>query len=266
MGHTGYYRKFIKRYAQITAPMEKLLNNNTIFQWNEDFQQVLDTLKENMVKKPILMFPYWENTFDVHVDASTITLGEILAQPRAGDLDHPIAFVRRKFSEYDKNYNTTEREGLAMVYALYKFRHYLLGKHFKMFIDHSSLKYLVNKPKLGGKICRLLLLFQELYFELIVKQGKMNERPNHLSRVTNGEEPTNLEDKFPDEKLFLVHVVDEYFADVIELLSTGVAQQEFSTTQKKNMVVRVAYYQLITGHLYNMGADIILRRCILEHE
>jgi hypothetical protein len=111
----------------------------------------LDTLKEKMVTTPILVFPYWEKTFHVHVDASTITLGEILAQPGAGDLDHPIAFASRKLSESEKNYNTTEREGLAMVYALQKFRHYLLGKHFKMFTDHSSLKYLVNKPVLGGE-------------------------------------------------------------------------------------------------------------------
>jgi hypothetical protein len=75
--------------------------------------------------------------------------------------------------------------------------HYLLGKYFKMFTDHSSLKYLVNKPVLGGRICRWLLLFQEFNFEEIVKPRKLNVGPDHLSRVTNGEEPTNLEDKFP---------------------------------------------------------------------
>ena len=55
----------------------------------------------------------------------------------------------------------TEREGLAMVYALQKFRHYLLGSHFKMFTDHYDLKCLVHKPVLGGRICRWLILFQE---------------------------------------------------------------------------------------------------------
>jgi hypothetical protein len=80
-----------------------------------------------------------------------------------------------------------------MVYALQKFRHYLLGKHFKMFTDHSSLKYLVNKPLLGGRICKWLLMFQEFYFEVIVKPGKLNVGPDHLSRITNGEEPRNLE-------------------------------------------------------------------------
>jgi hypothetical protein len=110
----------------------------------------------------------------VHVDASTITLGQILAQPGVGDLDHPIAFASRKLLESEKNYNTTEREGLSMVYSLHNFMHYLLGKHFNMFTYHSSLKYLVNKPVLGGRICRWILLFQEFDFEVIVKTENMN--------------------------------------------------------------------------------------------
>jgi hypothetical protein len=108
-----------------------------------------------------------------------------------------------------------------MVYALQKFRNYLLGKHFKMFTNHSSLKYLVNKPMLGGRICRCLLLFQEFEFEVIVKLGKLNARPDHLSRITNGEEPTNIEDNFLVAQLFVVQVVDEYFDDIIQYLSTG---------------------------------------------
>jgi hypothetical protein len=124
----------------------------------------LDTLKEKMVTTPILVFPDWENTFHVHVDASNITLGYILAQPGARELYHPIAFASRKLLELEKNYNTTEREGLAMVYALQKFIHYVLGKHFKMFTNHSALKYLDNKIVLGGTIYRWLLLFPEFDF------------------------------------------------------------------------------------------------------
>jgi hypothetical protein len=75
-----------------------------------------------------------------------------------------------------------------------------------------------------------------------------------------------LEYNFPDAQLFSVHVEDEYFIDIIEYLSTGVAPKDFSTTQKKNMVVRVVDYQLIARHLYKMGTDRILRRYVLEHE
>jgi hypothetical protein len=128
--------------------MEKLLRKDTKFQWNDDCQHGLDTLKENMVTMPILVFQDSKKTFHVHVDASAIALGAILVQPGAGELDHPITFASRKLSASEHNYNTIEREGLAMVYALHKFRHYLLGKQFKMFTDHSTLKYLVNKPVL----------------------------------------------------------------------------------------------------------------------
>jgi hypothetical protein len=101
---------------------------------------------------------------------------------------------------------------------------------------------------------------------VIVKPGNFNVGPDHLLRVTNGEEPTNLEDNFPYARLFSIHVADEYFANIIEYLSTWVSPREFSIAQKKNLVVRATNYQLIVGHLYNMGIGIILRRCVLEHE
>jgi len=97
---------------------KKMLRKDTKYQWNNECQHGLDTLKENMVTTLILVFPDWGKAFHVHVDASTIALGAILAQPGAGDLDHPISFARKKLSDSEQNYNTTEREGLAMVYAL----------------------------------------------------------------------------------------------------------------------------------------------------
>ena len=116
-------------------------------------------MKENMVIALILVFPDWKKEFHVHVNASCITLREILTQVGGEDLDHPIAFTRSRLSKAKKNYSTTECKGIAMVYVLQKYRHYLLGGHFKMYTDHSALKYLVNKPMLGGRICRWLLLF-----------------------------------------------------------------------------------------------------------
>ena len=71
-----------------------------------------------------------------------------------------------------------------------------------MFTDHSSLQYLVNKPVLGGRICRWFLLFQEFDFEIVVKLVQLNASLDHLSRVVNGEEPTNIDDGFPDAQSF----------------------------------------------------------------
>jgi len=89
-----------------------------------------------------------------------------------------------------------------------------------MFTYHSTLKYLVNKPVLGGRICRWLLLFQEFGFEIIVKPGKLNGGRDHLSRITDGKEPRNLEENFPDANLFCVQIADDYFVDIVGFFST----------------------------------------------
>ena len=123
-----------------------------------------------MVTTLILVFLDWKNEFHVHVDASSIAMGTMLIQVNEGELDHLIAFSSRKMSKAEKNYLMTEHKELDMVYTLQNFKHYLLGGHFKMYTDHSTLNNLVNKPMLGGGgICRWLLLFQEYDFEEIVK-------------------------------------------------------------------------------------------------
>ena len=133
-----------------TAPMENLLKKYLIFVWSKECKGSFNTLKSKMASAPILVFLDWDKEFHVHMDASSIALGVVLVQPREGDLDHPISFASLKLLSTEKNYTTTEREGLVMVYALQNYRHYLLGSHFKMFTNHSSLKYLVNKPLLVG--------------------------------------------------------------------------------------------------------------------
>ena len=144
-----------------------------------------------MAIAPILTFLDWKKEFHVHVDASSFVLGIVLTQPGEGAIDHPIAFASTKLSTAEKKYTTIEREGLGMVYVLQKFRCYLLGRNFKMFVDHFVLKYLLNKLVLVGEICQCLLLFQEFYFEVIVNRGRLNVEPNHLSCIESGEEPNS---------------------------------------------------------------------------
>jgi hypothetical protein len=117
-----------------------------------------------------------------------------------------------------------------MVYSLQKFRHYLLGQHFKMFTNHSALRYLINKRVLGGRICIWILLIQEFEFEVGVKPERLNAGPDHLSRLTNEEELNNLEYKFPEAKLYSVEIFDEYFVDIMEFLIIGFAPKEFNNT------------------------------------
>jgi hypothetical protein len=92
MGHTRYYHKFIRRYENITPPLENLLKKVEVFQWTLECSKVLETLKEKLDTIHILIFPNWENQFHVRVDASGIALGAILSQPGERAMDHPIFF------------------------------------------------------------------------------------------------------------------------------------------------------------------------------
>lgn len=152
----------------------------------------------------------------------------MLTQEGREGLDHPIAFASQRLSKAKKTYSTIEREGLAMVYALQKYQHYSLGGHFKIYTDHSVLKYLVNKPVFVGCICRWLLLFQEYDFEVVVKPGRLNAGPDHLSCIETGDEPNSLEDGLPDAHLFSLRVADWHFEDIIHFLTTGTVPKEYS--------------------------------------
>ena len=99
LGHTSYYRKFIKSYAQIMALMEHLLKKDATYCWNEECNKSLETLKEKMASAPILVFPKWDIEFHVHVDASCITLGTVLTQERAECIAHLIEFTSHRWSK-----------------------------------------------------------------------------------------------------------------------------------------------------------------------
>ena len=153
-----------------------------------------------------------------------------------------------------------------MVYVLQNFRHYLLGGHFKIFIDHSTLKYLVNKPVLGGKICQWLLLFQEFDFEVIVNPGWLNVGPDHLSRIERGEEPPSLQDNLSDAQLFSIDAVNKEFDTIIHLLNIVYAPEGYSTWKKKELFFKASDCMLIMWQLYKLGPDEIVHRCVFDHE
>jgi hypothetical protein len=88
--------------------------------------------------------------FHVHTNASNLLVGVMLAQNPTGKCDQPIAYAFRLLNNVEKNYTTTKRGALAMIYVLHKFRHYLLGKKFIFYINHMTLLYLIKKLQLSG--------------------------------------------------------------------------------------------------------------------
>jgi hypothetical protein len=132
----------------------------------------------------------------------------------------------------------------------------------------------VNKPLLGGGgwgvggggICRWLLFFKKYEFEVIVEPRKLNVGPDHLSRIISGEYARNIDYSLLYAHLFVVQMVEDYFTNIVQLLSMGMAPSDMEVSQKKQLVVKEADYHLITTKLYKLGAYGILRRCVLDHE
>lgn len=134
--HIGYYRRFIKRYAHVSYPMDKLTRKTEPYVWGKKQGKAFEGLKERLVAAPILAYPNWDKEFHLHVDASNFAIGAILPQTGDHGSDHPIYFASRLLSKADKNYSTTEREALGMVYAVQKFQHYLSAAPFTFYVDH----------------------------------------------------------------------------------------------------------------------------------
>jgi hypothetical protein len=129
-----------------------------------------------------------------------------------------------------------------MVHALQKIRHYLLGGNFKFFIDHSTMKYLVNKSVLEGRICRWILLFQEFSFEAAMKLGRLNVGSNHLSRLESCELGDIVNDQLPYANIFKVEAILNYLSDITLFSTTGTCPEDYSTTQGRHVVIRETNY------------------------
>ena len=127
LGHTSYYRKFIRNYSNMTYPLEEVLKEDQEFKWIEECQISFNKLKRKLVEAPILKFPNWSTKFHVHIDASRIAIRAILTQPGDDEMHYPIVYISRKLNKAERNYSTTEIEALGMVFSLQKYRHYLLA-------------------------------------------------------------------------------------------------------------------------------------------
>ena len=136
MGHCGYYRRFIYMYADIARPLYALL---VVFEWTEECKQSFEKLKQDLISALILKAPDWNRIFYVRIDAFAYALRCILTQPHEHNMDFPVISASRQLNSSEKNYTITKREGVAMVYVVKKFRHYLLGNQFIVFVDHHAL-------------------------------------------------------------------------------------------------------------------------------
>jgi hypothetical protein len=136
LGLTGYYRKFIQHYGSTARFLTQLLKKDS-FKWTNEAKQGFLQLKCAMTQAPVLAFPDFSKTFIIECDASGVGLGAILIQDR-----RPIAYFSQALHGKNLNISTYEKETLALVTTIQKWRPYLLGQQFVVRMNHRSLKYL----------------------------------------------------------------------------------------------------------------------------
>jgi len=191
LGLANYYRRFIKDFAKLASPLNQLLRKDNKFVWTDDCEQAFKALKNALVTAPILAFPDFKETFHLYTDASNEGIGVTLGQMQNGR-EVAIAFAGRDLNTAERNYSTTEREALAVIFGIKKFEPYLYGRKFILHTDHHSLKWLMSISDPSGKLARWSLLVQQYDFEIQHRPGAAHGNADALSRRTYNISPPSI--------------------------------------------------------------------------
>ena len=186
LGMVAWYARFIKGESSIKVPLVKLLHKSREWKWEEAQQKAFETLKRALVMAPVLARPDFSKPFVVQCDASNFAIGAVLTQ-QGEDGEHPIVYINRVLTPAEKNC-TTEKEHLAMLWAIKKLRPYLEGYQFTVITDHSALKWLYKLKEPSGRLARWALQLQQWDFEIIHRKGALHQVPDALSRLQEEEE------------------------------------------------------------------------------
>uniref|UniRef100_A0A2N9HIB0 Reverse transcriptase n=1 Tax=Fagus sylvatica TaxID=28930 RepID=A0A2N9HIB0_FAGSY len=176
-GLASFYRRFVKDFSTLAAPLTEVIKKNVGFHWGADQENAFATIKERLCSAPVLALPNFNKTFEIECDASGIGIGAVLMQDR-----RPIAFFSEKLSGASLKYPTYDKELYALVRALETWQHYLWPREFVIHTDHESLKHLKGQGKLNQRHARWLEYIETFPYVIRYKQGKENIVADALSR------------------------------------------------------------------------------------
>ena len=233
----------IKDFSKISQPLYHLLAKDVPFNFDENCLKAFNNLKEKLITAPVVVAPNWSFPFEIMCDASDRAVGAVLGQ-RVDKLLRVIYYASLTLNDAQVNYTTTEKELLAVVFSLDKFRSYIIGSKVIVHTDHAALRYLLKKPQAKPRLIRWILLLQEFDLEIKDRKGCENVVADHLSRLTltddilENQKQDNIPDSLPDENLFEVNVIP-WFADIVNYLACGIlsmwnseAEHDFSRKKK----------------------------------
>ena len=184
LGFANFYRKFVKGYSQITAPLtEATKKTNTRFAWTKEMQSAFDHLRMVFTTAPVLQLFNWDLETRVETDASDYAIGACLSQKHEKNWK-PIAFYSRKMTAPELNYDVHDKELLAIVEAMSQWKIYLEGpKHeVTVFSDHKNLSSFTEKKELNRRQVRWAETLASFHFKIVHKPGTENAAADALSR------------------------------------------------------------------------------------
>lgn len=185
MGMAGWYRRFIPNFSTEAAPILELLKGRKKGQqvkWTDKAEIAFQKLKQWLVSSPVLASPDFSKRFIIQCDASDVGVGAVLLQGEE-DEEKVIAYASRSLTAAERNYSTTEKECLACLFGVEKFRPYVELTKFKIVTDHSALLWLHKLQSPSGRLARWTARLSQFTFEIVHRKGKFNVVPDALSRA-----------------------------------------------------------------------------------
>ena len=173
LGLCSFYRRFVRGFSNIAAPLTELTKEKKAWDWNEDCELSFTQLKVAMTTAPTLLFPDFEKSFTLTTDASLVAVGGILQQDQGNGLQ-PIAYASRKLSGAESRYSAYERELLGIVWSIGQWRQYLEGRRFVVQTDHSSLRHLPNQAAIHRRIWKWVSILQGYDVDIQHIPGRRN--------------------------------------------------------------------------------------------
>jgi transposase InsO family protein len=243
LGITGYYRRFLKDYSRIVAPLTRLLSKGVPFAWTSECDDVMTKLKTLLTTAPaMLAYPREDLTYHLYTDACNVSIGSQLCQEVDGVM-RTICFGGRLLSKSERNYCTTEKECLALVDAVKRYRVYLSNKPFVAVTDHRALVWLMKCKDNNQRLLRWSLALQGYDFTIKHQSGRLLQVADGLSRLPyETDENVVMSLHTNDFDLAQLQRGDPFLLDFIHHIETGKLPED---NQRAAQVKRDAHFYFL---------------------
>ncbi|QRW01435.1 Transposon Tf2-1 polyprotein [Ceratobasidium sp. AG-Ba] len=231
LGFVNFYRRFIAEFSKIARPLHDLTKKDTRFEWSQECQQAFEEIKKRVSQDPVLIHPDPDKPFILETDASGIAIGAILSQRGEDGYLHPVAYLSKSYNDAQRNYDTANKELLAIVESLKHWRIYLEGTILPVtvFTDHRNLERWKNAETFNRRHARWHMELASFNFEIHYRPGKMSNKPDALSRRHDHEDIPNPQQIMINAERFKGFKANIEI-DIISMIRESLSDDESLTT------------------------------------